>query len=192
VKPDQQTLIDEYMSHAPALYGYAHARIRDHHLAEDLVQDCLIAAWKSRDSYQGGSTVLTWLTGILRHKLLDYHRSSARRPVESFDEREEKNASVDGLFNESGDWNIDPNHGMAAMMQSPAKAAQNADLRKWIAFCMEKLPERLFRLFTAREVDDLSVAEAAKAAGVTEGSAAVLLTRTRQTLRLCLQESLNR
>lgn len=77
-------------------------------------------------------------------------------------------------------------------MQSPAKAAQNADLRKWIAFCMEKLPERLFRLFTAREVDDLSVAEAAKVAGVTEGSAAVLLTRTRQTLRLCLQESLNR
>jgi RNA polymerase sigma-70 factor (ECF subfamily) len=180
------------MQHAPALYGYAYARLRNHHLAEDLVQDCLIAAWKSRENYQGGAALSSWLTGILRHKMMDHHRTASRRPIESLDERAERNGSSKDLFTGNGDWTIDPNHGMSELIQSPAKAAQNSDLRKWIALCMDKLPDRLHLLFTAREVDDLPVAEAAEIAGVTAGSAAVMLCRARQMLRLCLQESLSR
>ena len=181
------------MEHAPALYGFAYARLRDHHLAEDLVQDSLVVAWKSWGDYQGGSSLLTWLTGILRHKILDHHRASSRRPVVSIEEKNDNGKhSTDELFNANGDWTIDPNHGMQSLMQSPAKAAQNSDLRKWIILCMEKLPARLHLLFTAREVDEMPVADAAALAGVTEGSAAVMLTRARQALRLCLQESLNR
>ncbi len=184
--------IDSLMEHAPALYGFAYARLRDHHLSEDLVQDSLLVAWKSWDNYQGGSSILTWLIGILRHKILDHHRSSSRRPTVSIDENNDGAPLIDRLFNSNGDWTIDPNHGMQALMQSPAMAAQNSDLRKWIAYCVEKLPARLHLLFISREVDEMPVAEAAGLAGVTEGSAAVLLTRARQTLRLCLQESLNR
>lgn len=184
--------IESLMEHAPALYGFAYARLRDHHLAQDLVQDALVAAWKSWAHYQGGSSLLTWLTGILRHKILDHHRSTARRPNLSSTPDGDTTAAESELFNEHGDWTIDPNHGMQALMQSPAKAAQNSDLRKWIVLCMDKLPPRLHLLFTAREVDDLPVADAAKLAGVTEGSAAVMLTRARQALRLCLQENLIR
>lgn len=180
------------MEQAPALYGFAYARLRDHHLAQDLVQDALVAAWKSWSHYQGGSPLLTWLTGILRHKILDHHRVSSRRPALSSPPEKEGHALEDDLFDACGSWKIDPNHGMSPLLQSPAKAAQNADLRKWIAHCMDKLPPRLHLLFTAREVDELPVPEAAKLAGVTEGSAAVLLTRARQALRLCLQESLAR
>ena len=184
--------IDSLMEHAPALYGFAFARLRDHHLSQDLVQDSLLVAWKSWGNYQGGSSIQTWLIGILRHKILDHHRFSARRPVVSLNENDNGQPSIDKLFNSNGDWTIDPNHGMQPLMESPAMAAQNADLRKWIAICMEKLPARLHLLFIAREVDEMPVAEAAKLAGVTEGSAAVLLTRARHTLRLCLQETLNR
>jgi RNA polymerase sigma-70 factor (TIGR02943 family) len=185
-------VIDSLMEHAPALYGFAFARVRDHHLAEDLVQDSLVVGWKSWENYQGGSSLLTWLIGILRHKILDHHRASSRRPVVSIEDNDGGQHSTDALFNANGDWTIDPNHGMQSLMQSPAKAAQNSDLRKWIVFCMEKLPARLHLLFAAREVDEMSVADAARLAGVTEGSAAVMLTRARHALRLCLQESLNR
>ena len=54
--------------------------------------------------------------------------------------------------------------------------------------CLAKLPERLRMLFNLREVDGLDVPSAAAAAGVTPGSAAVLLTRSRQKLRICLQK----
>jgi RNA polymerase sigma-70 factor (ECF subfamily) len=185
-------VIDSLMEHAPALYGFAFARLRDHHLSEDLVQDSLLVAWKSWDNYQGGSSILTWLIGILRHKILDHHRSNSRRPTVSIEESNDGQPSIDRLFNSNSEWTIDPNHGMQSLMQSPAMAAQNSDLRKWIAICVEKLPARLHLLFIAREVDEMPVAEAAGLAGVTEGSAAVLLTRARQTLRLCLQESMNR
>jgi RNA polymerase sigma-70 factor (ECF subfamily) len=184
--------VDLLMEHAPALYGFAYARLRDHHLSEDLVQDSLLVAWKSWDNYQGGSSLLTWLIGILRHKILDHHRSTSRRPTVSIEENHDGQPSIDRLFSSNGDWTIDPNHGMESLMQSPAMAAQNADLRKWIAICVEKLPARLHLLFIAREVDEMPVADAAGLAGVTEGSAAVMLTRARQALRLCLQESLNR
>lgn len=182
--------VDSLMEHAPALYGFAFARLRDHHLAQDLVQDALVAAWKSWNHYQGGSSLLTWLTGILRHKILDHHRATSRRP--RCEPAGESPSAEAKLFNGQGDWTIDPNRGMQPLMQSPAKAAQNADLRKWIDLCMQKLPPRLHLLFAAREIDDLPVADAAKMAGVTEGSAAVMLTRARQALRLCLQESLGR
>ena len=189
---ESKIAIDLFMEHAPTLYGYAFSRVRNHHLAEDLVQDTMISAWKSWDSFQGGSSILVWLTGILRHKLLDQWRSNARKPqMESLECDEERNA-VSTIFDDQGNWTIDPNHGAQAMLQSPAAAAHNADLRKFIALCMAKLPQRLLLLFQAREVEELSIAEAAEAAGVTSGSAAVLLTRARHALRLCLQESLQR
>ncbi len=187
---ESKIALDLFMEHAPTLYGYAYSRVRDHHLAEDLVQDTMLSAWKSWDSYQGGSSVLVWLTGIMRHKLLDQWRSNARKPILQHQENEEQEADPAGLFDEHGSWVIDPNHGMASMLQSPMEAAHNADLRKFIALCMAKLPQRMLLLFQAREVDELPVAEAAEAAGVTPGSAAVLLTRARHSLRLCLQESL--
>lgn len=181
------------MEQAPALYGFAYARLGDHHLSQDLVQDALLAAWKSWSRFKGDAPVLTWLTGILKHKILDHHRSHARKPTVSWDAADgEGGSGIERLYDANGDWRIDPNHGMGAMMQSPAAAAQNADLRKWITHCMEQLPARLRLLFTAREVDEMPVAEAARLAGVTDGSAAVMLTRARQALRLCLQESLNR
>ena len=192
MNPESKIAIDLLMEHAPALYGYAFSRVKNHHLAEDLVQDTMISAWKSWDSYNGGSTILVWLTGILRHKLLDQWRSNARKPQTQALESDEERHSANAIFDEKGNWMIDPNHGAQALLQSPATAAHNADLRKFIALCMGKLPQRLLLLFQAREVEELSITEAAEAAGVTSGSAAVLLTRARHALRLCLQESLQK
>lgn len=187
---ESKIAIDLLMEQSVALYAFAYSRLKDHHLAEDLVQDTIISAWKSWGSFQGTSPVLTWLTGILRHKILDHFRSSSRRPTISLDEPEENHHTMSEIFDDEGNWKIDPNHGMQAMMQSPAKAAQNKDLRIFIAQCLDKLPDRMRHLFLSREIDHCSVAESAKMAGLTEGSAGVLLTRARHLLRLCLQQSL--
>jgi RNA polymerase sigma-70 factor (ECF subfamily) len=75
------------------------------------------------------------------------------------------------------------------LASAPDDTATRNELMAWVRACMDKLPERLRTLFTLREVDGLDVPSAASAAGVTAGSAAVLLTRSRQRLRLCLQEN---
>jgi RNA polymerase sigma-70 factor (ECF subfamily) len=96
---------------------------------------------------------------------------------------------VDNLFNAKGAWKVDPNHGLEMLANSPDDFANRNELMAWVRACMEKLPDRLRTLFLLQEVEGLDVPSAASAAGVTKGSAAVLLTRSRQRLRLCLQEN---
>ncbi|MEN8168105.1 MAG: sigma-70 family RNA polymerase sigma factor, partial [Pseudomonadota bacterium] len=68
--------------HGSALYSFAYLHVRDTHRAEDLVQETLLAALKARERYQGNSSVRTWLTGILKHKIMDeFRRQSHEAPA---------------------------------------------------------------------------------------------------------------
>ncbi len=71
---DASTWLDE---HGDVLYRYARSRVGQRELAEDLVQDTLLAALQSRDRFQGRATVRTWLLSILRHKIVDHCRRMA-------------------------------------------------------------------------------------------------------------------
>ena len=56
--------------HGDYLYRFALARLRDPHLAEDVVQETFLAAIKT-PTFTEQSTARTWLTGILKHKVVD-------------------------------------------------------------------------------------------------------------------------
>jgi len=65
----------------PQLLRYARQRLRDHALAEDVVQDSLVAAVENAHRYAGDSSLGTWLTGILKHKIVDSMRAASRRKI---------------------------------------------------------------------------------------------------------------
>lgn len=176
------------MQHADSLYRFALSRVKDHHVAEDLVQDCLSAGWQRIESFDGRSPLSTWLIGIMKFKVIDHFRKSKRTPTDQGAESGEENDTLELLFDSHGSWKLDPNYGLEMLAKTPDQLVLQKELLDWIRDCLTKLPERLRTLFTMREVDGLNVATAAAAAGVTTGSAAVLLTRTRQKLRTCLQE----
>lgn len=54
------------------MYRYAYWLIRDQHIAEDVVQETFLRAWRSLDSLQDEKAVKSWLITILR-------RENARR-----------------------------------------------------------------------------------------------------------------
>lgn len=182
---------DQLMAEAQKLYAYARQRVGDHQHAEDLVQECLVTAWRKRETFAGHSTLSTWLHGIMKFKVLDHLRSSNRIPTQRTvcpEEDEQWGADpFNHLFNAHGSWKIDPNYGLDLLHESPGETSGRSEVMAWVQHCMRRLPERLRLLFMLREVDDLPVADAATAAGVTAGSAAVLLTRARHQLRACLQ-----
>jgi RNA polymerase sigma-70 factor (ECF subfamily) len=60
--------------HGPTLYRIAYRLVGDRHEAEDLVQDMYRSAWKSRATYQSGSTQRAWLASILRRRAADRWR----------------------------------------------------------------------------------------------------------------------
>ena len=60
--------------HGDSLYRFALMRVRNPSTAEDMVQETLLAAWRARSNFAGGSAERTWLIAILKNKIIDYFR----------------------------------------------------------------------------------------------------------------------
>jgi RNA polymerase sigma-70 factor (ECF subfamily) len=67
--------------HAPALYRIAYRLVGDAHDAEDVVQDTLRSAWKSRTHFECGRGQRAWLAAILRRRVIDRWRRVGRPMV---------------------------------------------------------------------------------------------------------------
>ena len=61
----------ELETHRRYLLRVATLQLRDTALAEDVVQDTLVAAIQGEQGFSGKSSLRTWLTGILKHKVID-------------------------------------------------------------------------------------------------------------------------
>ena len=97
-RPDPQDLA----VHTRYLTAYAARAVGDRDLAQDLVQDTLVAALSAEAGFAGRSALRTWLVGILKHKIMDAYRDRARAPA-SLDELEKHLREVIEMLLEDGD-----------------------------------------------------------------------------------------
>jgi RNA polymerase sigma factor (sigma-70 family) len=65
---DRQALADLYSRYHRSLFRYLLQLTPDYGLAEELLQDTLIAVWKSAHSFKGRSSVQTWIISIARRQ----------------------------------------------------------------------------------------------------------------------------
>jgi RNA polymerase sigma-70 factor (ECF subfamily) len=65
---DRQALTDLYGRHGQPLFQYLQHLTDDRHLAEELLQDTLVAAWKNAGSYRAEGSARAWLFGIARRR----------------------------------------------------------------------------------------------------------------------------
>ena len=64
-----------YDKHAPGLLRYLSNRIGDTRLAEEVLQDVMLAAWQGAGRFRGECRVRTWLLTIARLRAINaYHR----------------------------------------------------------------------------------------------------------------------
>jgi len=76
---DQEAFRHFYDLYAGRVYRYAILILGDRHLAEDAVQDTMLAAWQGAGRYSGISPVSTWVFGIAHHVVAGIRRK--RGPV---------------------------------------------------------------------------------------------------------------
>lgn len=170
---------DWLTQHGDALYRYAYLRLHDAAQAEDLVQETLLAALQARHEFKGRSTERTWLLGILKHKLVDVLRKSAReQPIGALAETDEE---IEALFDAAGRWRTPPSD-----WGSPAGALERKEFWKIFAECFAALPSRQAQVFAMCEFDGLDSADVCKAFGISVTNVWVMLYRARQGLRQCL------
>src|SRR6187431_1301468 len=82
------------------LLRVAQLQLRDRDQAEDVVQETLLAALEAQAKYAGKSSVKTWLTGILKHKVVDAIRRKQREPSVSTLQPEADIDDLDVFFND--------------------------------------------------------------------------------------------
>ena len=99
--PDFATRIN---GHRAYLLRVAVLQLRDAGVAEDVVQDTLVAALQGEAGFSGRSSLKTWLTGILKHKIVDAIRKKSREPAMSTLDDESRIEDFDALFDDTGHW----------------------------------------------------------------------------------------
>lgn len=77
----RRSLFRELISdHSKALLAYTETLLNDHHMAEDIVQETLIRAWRHLDRlYSSPGSVRGWLLTVARNLAIDWRRSAASR-----------------------------------------------------------------------------------------------------------------
>ena len=182
---DAAAFVAELDTHRRYLLRVAQLQLRDGDLAEDVVQETLLAALKAREGFTGKSTVKTWLTGILKHKIVDAIRARQRQPLVMASLAEETDLDeFDPLFREDGAWASPP-----AEWGDPEKSLSRQQFFDVMQACLDKLPPNTARVFMMREVMDLTTEEICKELAITANNLWVILYRARMALRMCLEQS---
>jgi RNA polymerase sigma-70 factor (ECF subfamily) len=171
-------------SHRPYLLRIATLQLRSRDAAEDAVQETIVAAFVGRAGFDGRSTLRTWLTGILKHKIVDAIRRRQREPVaEASLANEVELDDFEGLFGPDGAWQEAP-----ADWGDPEAALGRREFMEVLDRCLDGLPPNTARVFLMREVMGLSGDEICKELRITPNNLWVILYRARMSLRECLQQ----
>jgi RNA polymerase sigma-70 factor (ECF subfamily) len=165
----------------PALLRFAVLQLRDNATAEDVVQDTLIAVLEKPERFAEQSSLRTYVTGIMKHKIIDVMRASKRvRQIETMEDQSEDDV-IDALFKADGH-----THQMPRQWGDPDATLEQKDFFRIMEICLEKLPAKTARIFMMREWLELETDEICKELGVSTSNAWVMLYRARIKLRECL------
>jgi RNA polymerase sigma-70 factor (TIGR02943 family) len=164
-----------------AMYRYALVRLSDPEIAQEIVQEALVAALDAYQRFEGRSSVKTWLIAILKRKIVDYfRRAKNQQHVDNFDEAA---AGIDRMFDETGHWSAKPNEWDV----NPIKAYEQQEFIDILYQCIAKLPNRLAEIFMLREFEEMSTVQICRQLKITESNTWVMLYRARMQLRKCLE-----
>lgn len=173
---------DWLAEHGDYLYRYALARLRDPHQAEDAVQETLLAALAG-SGFAGHASPRTWLTGILKYKIIDQFRRLQREvPLDAPEEIAAEEAGMDEFFQDDGHWAEAPQ-----AWREPGNLLQQDQFLEILQNCMDKLPKKLARIFMLREIEETDNEEICKELEISPTNAWVMLYRARMGLRKCLE-----
>lgn len=173
--------------HGDYLFRYALIRVRNESVAEDLVQDTLLAVFQGKERFSSQSTERGWLTGILRHKILDHFRRLNRERTVGQEETWPDEPSRQ--FDDLGRWQREPDCGPSDWGADAATLMERKEFMAALKDCLAKLPPRSAEAFILREMEGVDSEDIQEIMGVTPANFWVLLHRARMQLRCDLERN---
>jgi RNA polymerase sigma-70 factor (ECF subfamily) len=142
------------------LLRFAMTLARDRAAADDLVQDTMLRAWRSRDRFQAGTNLEAWLATIMRNTFYSLYRKHTREVADS-----------DGNY--------------AARLMSLPEQSCGLDLQD-MRVAIERLPAPMRQALMLVTVENLSLKEAACIIKCPIGTVKSRVWRARQQLAAIL------
>ena len=173
-----KTVAHQAARHRAYLYSFALKHVRDTHLADDLVQETLLAALQSDSDYAARSSYRVWLIGILKHKMLDAFRERGRHLR---------------LEDETGDslLECDPAafslHQVAdSLLPDPQKTLELCQLLRSVDQALHAMPAGISAVFYAREIEGESAKTVSRRFAISEANVWVRVHRARKAMQAFL------
>ena len=169
--------------HGDYLYNFAVSRVYVKELAEDLVQDTFLSAVKSFGQFQKKSAIRTWLTSILKNKIIDHYKKKSTQN-EVGQEHDPENSNQEEYFNSSGRWHEATRPKLwDTDFQTPVEKSEFYEV---LNKCLEHLPTQWSAVFALKNIDDLDSKEICKELGISSSNYWVIMHRSKLELRKCM------
>jgi RNA polymerase sigma-70 factor, ECF subfamily len=149
-------------------------------VAEEVVQDTWLALLRGLDTFQGRSSLKTWLFSIL----VNQARTTGTREHRSVPVADPEPAVDPARFDVSGHWADPPEHWIEAA-EGRLEAEKLADR---IRELMDELPARQREVVILRDVEEMSSEEVCSVLAISDGNQRVLLHRGRSRLRQLFED----
>jgi RNA polymerase sigma-70 factor, ECF subfamily len=149
-------------------------------VAEEVVQDTWLALLRGLDTFEGRSSLKTWLFSIL----LNQARTTGTREHRSVPVADPEPAVDPARFDVSGHWAEPPEHWTEAV-EGRLTAGKLADR---IRELMDELPARQREVVILRDVEEMSSEEVCSVLAISDGNQRVLLHRGRSRLRQLFED----
>ena len=163
-------------AHITYLLRVARNILRDDALAEDCVQEAFLSAFAKIDTFEGRSSIRSWLRRITMNAALMKLRSAKRRderPIEDFLPEFDRNGC-----------RIEPPW---TRLATPEEIAESNDRRALVKEKVAELPEAYRTVLVLRDFEELSTREVAETLGLSEAAVRVRLHRARAALKALLE-----
>jgi RNA polymerase sigma factor (sigma-70 family) len=153
-----------FAEHRPGLRAHCYRLTGNVADADDLVQETLLRAWRSRDAFEGRASVKTWLFRIATNVFLDTRKAASRRTMPVGDIME---------------WSTD----LGPYPDPSADFASRETVELALIAALMHLPTRQRAVFIMRDVYGWTPTEVSEALGVAVPAVNSLVQRARQTVR---------
>ncbi len=154
----------DMLSHRSYLVRFAQRKLRDPMQAEDVVHDVFEAVLSGRASFAGRAALRSWLTAVLKNKIVDLVR---------------RNAGTDSLEDDSED---SAALAIECPQPQPDEVAEQRQLLMRVLARIEALPPGLRDALRLRVLEEHSTEEVCRELGISEENLFVRIHRARKQL----------
>jgi RNA polymerase sigma-70 factor (ECF subfamily) len=177
---DEGAFVDLIERHHQVMVRLARSYVPSQAVAEEVVQETWLAMLRGLPSFEGRSSVKTWLYAILLNRARTAGLKERRHIPIEFPER----AVDQGRFDRAGSWSSPPIH----WVDEVDDRVRAERLTKSLQVAIDQLPSPQRDVLTLRDVEGMTAADACEILGLRQGHQRVLLHRARSRVRNLLED----